>query len=283
MKDKNSLKEEVMERISWDDVEILVIGAGLMGTGITQVYAQSGFNVGFVDVNDEIIQSAFERVGQELVDAQKAGIFSEIQIKDMKKRILAATSYEKACQGKNLKLVIETATEDIEIKKQIFRRLDELCAPPVILASNSSSLDVNILARETRRPDKVVWMHFFYPAHKNRAGEYAGTDTASPESIEAAAKYMKLAGKVATPILSSRKGGAADIIFVSLLLEAARMVDEGFDVSHIEAAGKKAFSVPIGFLSLMDANGIPLGVITMFSFSDSSSPDDPLYKVYDNF
>ncbi len=126
-------------------------------------------------------------------------------------------------------------------------------------------------------------MHYFYLPHKNRAGEYAGTDTASKESIETAAKYMKLAGKVTTPILSSRKGGAADVIFVSLLLEAARMVDDGFDVPSIEAAGKKAFSMPMGFLRLMDANGIPLGIHTMYSLSDASNPDDPLYKAYKNF
>ncbi len=126
-------------------------------------------------------------------------------------------------------------------------------------------------------------MHYFYLPHKNRAGEFAGTDTASKESIETAAKYMKLAGKVTTPILSSRKGGAADVIFVSLLLEAARMVDDGFDVPSVEAAGKKAFSMPMGFLSLMDANGIPLGIHTMNIFSDSSNPDDPLYKAYKNF
>jgi len=196
---------------------------------------------------------------------------------------LATTSYEEACQGKSLKLVIETATENIEIKKRIFKTLDKLCPPHVVLASNTSSLDTNILARETKRPDKVVWMHYFFLPHKNRAGEYAGTDSASPESIKVAAKYMKLVGKVATPILSSRKGGAADVIFVALLLEAARMVDEGFDIPSIEAAGRKAFNVPVGFLGLMDATGIPLGIYTMYSFSDSSNPDDPLYKAYDNF
>ncbi|MFQ6109971.1 MAG: enoyl-CoA hydratase/isomerase family protein, partial [Candidatus Aminicenantales bacterium] len=191
--------------------------------------------------------------------------------------------YEEACRGKNLKLVIETATENIEIKKKIFRTLDRLCAPHVVLATNTSSLDINILARETKRPDKVVWMHYFYLPHKNRAGEYAGSERASAESIATAARYMKLAGKVATPILSSRTGGAADIIFVSLLLEAARMVDEGFDIPSIEAAGRKAFNMPVGFLGLMDATGIPLGIYTMYSFSDSSNPEDPLYKVYGNF
>jgi enoyl-CoA hydratase/3-hydroxyacyl-CoA dehydrogenase len=269
--------------ITWDDVELLIIGAGIMGASLTQAYAQSGFKVGVVDISDEILEQALTTIERELEAGRKAGVFSESQVSEIKKRILATTSYEEACKGKSLKLVIETATEDMEIKKQIFRKLDELCAPHVVLASNSSSLGVNLLARETKRPDKVVWMHYFYLPHKNRGGEYAGTDAASPESIETAAKYMKLAGKLATHVLSSRKGGAADVIFTALLLEAARMVDEGVDIPSIEAAGKKAFNIPMGFLSLMDYNGIPLGIYALRSFSDSSDPDDPLYKVYDNF
>ena len=283
MKGKENQDRKTARGITWDDVEILVIGAGTMGASLAQVYAQSGFNVGMVDVSNEMLERALQTIDGELKAGEKAGIFTPPQVEEIKGRILATTSCERACRGKKLDLVIETATEDIEIKKEIFRKLDELCAPHVVLVSNTSSLDVNIMANATNRPDKVVWMHYFYLPHKNRAGEFAGTDTASKESIDKVAKYMKLAGKVATPILNSRKGGAADVIFVSLLLEAARMVDDGFDIPSIEAAGKKAFSMPMGFLSLMDANGIPLGIHTMYSFSDSSDPDDPLYKAYGNF
>jgi len=237
--------------IKWDEVEILIVGAGTMGSSLTQTYAQNGFKVGFLDVSQEIIKQAFDFINSELEAARKKGLFSPFQVQDIKNRILATTSYDQACQGKNIKLVIETATEDLKIKKKIFKKLDKLCAPHVVLASNTSSLDINKLARATKRADKVVWMHFFYLPHKNRAGEFAGSDQASPESIKLAAKYMKLAGKAATPILSSRKGGAADVIFVSLLLEAARMVDEGFDLASIETAGRKAFQMPVGFLSLI--------------------------------
>ncbi len=283
MKEKENQNRKTTRGVTWDDVEILVVGAGTMGASLAQAYAQSGFNVGMVDVSDEILERALQTIDGELKAGEKAGIFTPGQAKEIKRRILATSSYEQACSGKRLDLVIETATEDIEIKKEVFRKLDKLCAPHIVLASNTSSLDVNILANETNRPDKVVWMHYFYLPHKNRAGEFAGSDAASKESIDKAAIYMKLAGKVATPVLNSRKGGAADVIFVSLLLEAARMVDDGFDASSIEAAGKKAFGMPMGFLSLMDANGIPLGIHTMYSFSDSSNPDDPLYKAYHNF
>lgn len=283
MEKKDNPSREKAKGITWDDVEILIAGAGTMGASLAQAYSQSGFNVGLIDISDEIIEQALDTIDRELDAAHQSGIFSEPQVTEIKGRILATTNYAEACQGKNLRLAIETATEDIEIKKEIFRKLDNLCAPEVVLASNSSSLDINILAQETKRPDKVVWMHYFYLPHKNRAGEYAGTESASPRSIEVAAKYMKLAGKVPTPILSSRKGGAADVIFVALLLEATRMLDEGHDIPSIEAAGRKALDTPMGFLGLMDHTGIPLGIITMYSFSDSSNPDDPLYEAYNNF
>jgi enoyl-CoA hydratase/3-hydroxyacyl-CoA dehydrogenase len=275
--------ERKISKITWDDVEVLIIGAGIMGASLVQAYAQSGFNVGFADISDEILEQALTTIERELEAGRTADVFSDSQVTEIKLRILGTTSYEEACKGKSLKLVVETATEDMEIKKRIFRKLDEFCAPHVVLGSNTSSLDFNRLARETKRPDKVVWMHYFYLPHKNRAGEYTGTDSACRESVETAAKYMKLAGKVTTPILSSRKGGAADVIFTALLLEAARLVDEGIDIPSVEAAGKKAFNMPMGFLSLMDHNGIPLGIYAMRSFSDSSNPDDPLYKVYNNF
>jgi 3-hydroxyacyl-CoA dehydrogenase/enoyl-CoA hydratase/carnithine racemase len=282
---ENNGNRETMKslEITWDDVEILIVGAGTMGASLAQAYAQSGFQVGVIDISREVLNRALDTIAKELERAARGGIFSGSQVNAIKKRILTTTDYEEACRGINLRLVIETATENIEIKKEIFRTLDSLCPAHVVLATNSSSLDVNILARETNRPDKVVWMHYFYLPHKNRAGEYAGTETASAESVALAAKYMKLAGKVATPILNSRKGGAADVIFVSLLLEAARMVDEGFDLPSIEAGGKKAFNMPVGFLKLIDITGIPIGVYTMNSFSDSSAPDDPLYKAYRNF
>ncbi|HAL55590.1 MAG TPA: hypothetical protein DCP63_03665 [Bacteroidetes bacterium] len=267
---------------SWDNIELLIVGAGTMGSSLAQNYAQNGFSVGLLDVSDEILTRGFLVIEQEL-NAAKGRIFPPEEIRAIRSRIIGTTSYDEACSGRNLKLVIEAATERIDIKKEIIRCLDQLAAPHVVLASNSSSLDVNILASVTRRLDKVVWMHYFYLPHKNRAAEYAGADPASDESIEIARTYLKLGGKIPTRIRGSRKGGVADIMFVALLLEATRMVEEGFDIPTIEAAGKQAYSIPIGFLELMDVTGLPVGLFSMRSFSDSSDPNDALYTVYGNF
>jgi len=267
---------------SWDDVEILVVGAGTMGASIAQAYAQNGFTVGLLDIADDILDKARATIDKEL-DAARGRIFSDEEIKGIRSRILTTTDYPTACGGKNLKLAIETATERIDIKLKIFGQLDKLCAGHVVLATNSSSLNTNLLANAVKRSDKVAWMHYFYLPHKNRAGEVAGTDTASRESVDTAMYYMKMGGKVAAPITSSRKGGAADVLFVALLLEACRMVDEGFSKADIEAAGRVAFGMPTGFLGLMDATGIAIGLFAMDSFSDEGDPSDPLYEVYKDF
>jgi len=267
---------------TWDDIELLVVGAGTMGSSLAQTYAQSGFAVGLLDISDEIVQQGLQTIEREL-DGAKGRIFTPKEMLEIRERILGTTHYPEACKGKNLKLVIEAATERIDIKKDIFRCLDSLTAPHIVLASNSSSLDTNVLAAVTKRPDKIVWMHYFYLPHKNRAAEYAGTNTASDESKAIARKYLKLGGKTPTYVRGSRKGGVADVIFVALLLEATWMLEEGFDITAVEAAGKKAYGIPIGFLELMDATGLPVGLHAMRSFSDPSDANDQLHKVYGNF
>lgn len=266
----------------WDDVEILVVGAGTMGASIAQAYAQNGFTVGLLDIDDKILKKAKETIAGELNSA-RGRIFSDEEIDAIQDRILYTTNYPTACHGKSLNIIVESATERMDIKLKIFQQLDKLCKPHVVLATNSSSLNTNLLSKAIKRRDKVVWMHYFYLPHKNRAGEVAGTDTASEESIETAKYYMKMGGKVVTPILSSRKGGAADVLFVALLLEGCRMVEEGFKKGDIEEAGGKAFGMPLGFLGLMDATGLPVGLFAMDSFADDSDPEDPLYKVYKDF
>ncbi|MFQ5797432.1 MAG: 3-hydroxyacyl-CoA dehydrogenase/enoyl-CoA hydratase family protein [Bacteroidota bacterium] len=269
-------------KTTWDDIEILIVGAGTMGTSLVQNYAQNGFCVGVLDVSEDALAGGLRTIEREL-ESSRGRIFSPREVEAIRSRIIGGRNYEEACRGQSLRLVIEAATEHIDIKKEIFRCLDALTAPDVVLATNSSSLDTNILARVTNRPEKVVWMHYFYLPHKNRAAEYAGTDTASDQSKSIARKYLKLGGKIPTYIRRSRKGGAADIIFAALLLEATRMLEDGSDVPTIEAAGQKAYNVPLGFLELMDVTGLPIGLYSMRSFSDPSRPDDPLYQVYGNF
>jgi 3-hydroxyacyl-CoA dehydrogenase len=269
--------------IGWDDVEIAIVGSGVMGSLLAQAYAQNGVNVGLIGRREESLKRAQYIIQKELQAAIEGNIFSPLQVEEIRERILFTSSYEPACRGKNLKLVLETATEDILVKKEIFKKLDELCPATIVFGTNTSCLDANLLARETRRPDRVVWMHYFFPPHKNHGGEYAPLESTSRETLETAAQLMKRARKTPTPLLKYRKGGASNTIFVALLLEAGRMVDEGHDIPSIEAAGKTAFNMPFGFLGLADTVGLSLSISCLRSFSDGSVPADPFYKVYNNF
>lgn len=271
------------QKFTWDDVEVAVVGSGTMGALLAQAFAQNGVAVVLIGRREESLRRAFFLIEKELEDAVKKCIFSSEQIDEIKNRIFSTTSYEQGLQGKNLQLAIETATEDLAVKKDIFQRLDQLCPPRTVLATNTSSLDADWLARQTSRPENVVWMHFFFPPHKNHAGEYAPTAKATPESLAIASKYMKLAKKDPSPLLKFRKGGAANIIFIGLLLEAARMVEEGVNPLNIELASKEAFSMPAGFLSMLSFIGMSLAYSCLKSFSDSSNPDDPFYRAYENF
>lgn len=269
--------------MDWDDTEVVIVGTGDMAASLAQAFAQNNLNVGLVGRSNGGIDRAFQYIQMSLEEACQKGVFSSSQAEEVRGRILGTTQFEEACGGRNLRLVVESAREDVEVKKEIFRKLDKFCSPRVVLATNTSSLDAQILASETLRPDKVAWMHFFYPAHKNKAAEYAGTKGTSPETVQAASWYMKSVRKEAVPLLRYRKGGAANIILVGLILEAVRMAADGFDVPSIEAAGMAAFSAPAGFLTVMDAGGISLALSCIDSFSDKSRPGDPLVRVYDNF
>jgi enoyl-CoA hydratase/3-hydroxyacyl-CoA dehydrogenase len=269
--------------IHWEGVEVLIVGSGLMGASLAQAFAQNGVNVGLIGRREESVERAKDFINHELHEAWEKGIFSKPQTEDINQRILAGLDLKEACRGKNLQLVIESATEETAVKKEIFQRLDEFCSPHVVLASNTSCLDAENLAAHTKRPEKFVWMHFFFPAHKNHAGEYALLAQSSPKSLDTAAQYFKRTGKDAVQLIRYRKGGAANVIFVALLLEAGHMLDENFSTRSIDEAGKAAFTMPAGFIQLMETVGLGLAASCIKSFSDTTEPGHPFHRVYDTF
>jgi 3-hydroxybutyryl-CoA dehydrogenase len=277
-------KEKKMEQqADWDGAEVLVVGPGIMGSAIAQAYAQNGLSVGLVGRSEPSLRRSLAMIEHELEDARAKGIFTAPQTHEIKSRILFGLGLDQGCQGKNLQLVIESISEDLGLKKELLRKLDEFCPPGVVLATSTSCLDAEVLALAVRRPERVVWMHFFFPAHKNRVGELAALSRSSEESLAAAARYMEAARKKVISLVSYRKGGAANVIFIGLLLEAARLMEEGFSVAGIEEASRQAFSIPVGFGLMLQAVGPRLAAACLASFADSSQPDHPFHRAYANF
>jgi 3-hydroxyacyl-CoA dehydrogenase len=272
-----------MEMSGQDEVEVAVVGTGLMGASLAQAFAQNGIGVGLVGRRQESLDRALGFIGFELEEAVAKGIFSRPQTEEIKRRIHSSMILEEVCRGKNLRLVIESVSENIGLKKEMFNWLDEFCAPDVVLASNTSCLDAEALASQVRRPERVVWMHFFFPAHKNHAAEYSPLSRTSEKSMETAAAYLARIHKAAVRLLRYRKGGVANIIFVGLTLEAVRMLDEGYGTSGVESAGTAAFGMPVGFVRLLQSVGFDMAASCLESFSDPSIPEHPLACTYDNF
>lgn len=266
-----------------DDVEVLVVGSGLMGASLAQGFAQNGVGVGLLGRRQESLDRARAFIRFELEEAVGKGIFSLPQTEEIGGRILYGMNLQEACRGKGLRLVIESVSENIGLKKELFNWLDEFCAPEIVLSSNTSCLDAEMLAEETRRPDRFLWTHFFFPAHKNHAAEYSGLSQTSAKALETAALYLSKARKSAVRLLRYRKGGVANIIFVALLLEAVRMLDEGYGTSKVEGAGTDAFGMPVGFVRLLQSVGFDLAASCLESFSDPADRAKPLACVYDNF
>jgi 3-hydroxyacyl-CoA dehydrogenase len=266
-----------------DEIEVLIVGSGLMGASLAHAFAQNGINAGLVGRREESLRRANAFISYELGEAIEKGIFTIPQTEEIKNRIFSGLKLEDACRGRNLRLVIEAASENLALKKELFNWLDEFCPPGILLASNTSCLDAEILAGEMRSPERFIWLHFFFPAHKNRMAEYAATQRTLEAGVETAAAYLRKARKIAVRLLRYRKGGAANVIFVALLLEAVRMLEDGFGGAAIEEASKAAFGAPVGFVQLLQAVGFGLAASCLESFSDSSQPDHPFHRVYRNF
>lgn len=266
-----------------DEVEVIVIGTGLMGASLAQAFAQKGVGVGLIGRRRESLDRALGFIGLELEEAVRKGIFSTHQTEEIKRRIRSSLSLENICRDKHVRLVIESVSENIRLKSELFNWLDEFCGPPVVLASNTSCLDAEQLAASARRPERVLWMHFFFPAHKNRAAEYAPLSRTSEASIETAAHYLAGIRKQAVRLRRYRRGGVANIIFTGLILEAVRMLDDGFGTAGVEEAGAAAFGIPVQFVRLLQSVGFDLAASCFDSFSEPSAPEHPLAFAYDNF
>lgn len=141
--------------------KVMIIGSGQMGSGIAQVFAQSGFTVYLNDIKEEFVQRGIDNITKQLARSVEKGRMSEEEKGKILGNLIPSTSYEDA---KNVQLVIEAATENRDIKLSIFKQLDEITAPETILASNTSSLSITDIAAATVHQERVIGMHFFNPA-----------------------------------------------------------------------------------------------------------------------
>jgi len=230
-----------------------VIGCGLMGSGIVQVAAQAGYSVLFVEASDELVRRGLGRLRETLDGLAARGKLDARAKDEALDRIAGTPRLEdlKACD-----LVIEAMTENQPLKNETFAKLDQICPPHALLASNTSSCNVTAMAAATKRPGQVVGMHFFNPVPLMKLVEVVRTILTDEASVTTAAEFVRAVGK--TPVQT--KDATAFIVnrlLVPYLLDAIRVYEGGLaSLEDIDAAMKLGCGYPMGPFTLLDLVGL---------------------------
>jgi 3-hydroxybutyryl-CoA dehydrogenase len=233
---------------------ITVIGSGTMGNGIAHVFAQNNYKVSLVDVNESALKKAVETIGKNLDRQVSKGQLTEAD-KDL--ALANLTVYTDIKEGaENADLVIEAATENMNIKLDIFRKLDEIAPSHCILASNTSSISITKIASVTKRADKVIGMHFMNPVPVMKLVEIINGYKTSAEVTKTITDLSKAIGKV--PASSNDYPGfIANRILMPMINEAIISLHEGVGgVEEIDTVMKLGMAHPMGPLQLADFIGL---------------------------
>jgi 3-hydroxybutyryl-CoA dehydrogenase len=233
--------------------KVTVIGSGTMGNGIAQVFAAYGFDVTVVDLKQEFLDRAFSAITKSLDRIVKKGTLTEEEKGSTLNRIKTSTDLDSA---KESQLVIEAVTENLEVKLDIFRRLDAVCPAEVIFASNTSSLPITQLAACTKRADRFIGMHFMNPVPMMKLIELIRGIATSNETYALIADLSRKLGK--TPVeVNDFPGFIANRILMPMINEAIYAHMEGVGtVEAIDEVMKLGMNHPMGPLQLADFIGL---------------------------
>ncbi len=237
-----------------DIKKIGVLGAGAMGNGIAQLAAQIGCNVILRDIKDEYVERGMKNIDKFLSKSVEKGKMQAAEKGAVMGRIKGTTDMSLL---KEVDFVLEAVIEDLELKKRVFKELDQLCRPEVVLASNTSSMSLTEIGSATRRPDKVCGMHFFNPAPLMRLVEVIRGFLTSDETVAITTDLARKMGKVTVEVKKDSPGFIVNRIMIPHMLEAIRIVEEGIaSKEDVDTAVKNGLNYPMGPFELMDLTGI---------------------------
>lgn len=240
--------------------KIFVLGAGTMGAGIVQAFAQKGYEVIVRDIKDEFVERGLAGINKSLSKLVSKGKMTDEIKEDILSRISGTTDMNLAA---DCDLVIEAAIENMKIKKEIFAELDKICKPETILASNTSSLSITEIASATGRPEKVIGMHFFNPAPVMKLVEIIRGMATSQETFDAV-KELSLAIAKEPVEVAEAPGFVVNRILIPMINEASFILQEGIaSVEDIDTAMKFGANHPMGPLALGDLIGLDVCLAIM--------------------
>ena len=240
--------------------KVFVLGAGTMGAGIVQAFAQKGCEVIVRDIKDEFVQRGLDGIKKGLEKRVAKGNIAEEDKDAILSRISGTTDMKLAA---DCDLVVEAAVENMKIKKEIFAELDEICKPETILASNTSSLSITEVASATKRADKVIGMHFFNPAPVMKLVEIIRGAATSKETFDAVKELSIAIGKEPVEV-SEAPGFVVNRILIPMVNEAIGIYADGVaSVEDIDTAMKYGANHPMGPLALGDLIGLDVVLAIM--------------------
>lgn len=241
--------------------KIAVIGSGTMGNGIAHVFAQFGYDVHLIDINETALQKALQTISKNMDRQIARGILTEQDKIDALKRIKTFTSIDNAVTDRDL--IVEAATENLNIKLDIFKKIDALTPESCILASNTSSISITKIAAVTKRPDKVIGMHFMNPVPVMKLVEIINGFKTSEETNQIITAVAKSLHKIPVTV-NDFPGFVSNKILMPLINEAIYTLYEGIaGVEEIDTIMKLGMSHPMGPLQLADFIGLDVCLYIM--------------------
>ena len=252
--------------------KVFVIGAGQMGNGIAQVTAQAGYDVTMSDIKEEFVNKGMDTISKSLDRGVKKGTMTEADKAAILARIKTTTDNKNA---KDADLVIEAAPEIMDLKKSIFKQLDQICKPDAILASNTSSLPISEIATVIKNPARFIGIHFMNPVPVMKGVEVIIGKKTSDATLAAAKEYIKKIGKESCEA-QDHAGFIVSRLVDALMNEAFWCIMDGNKPAEIDKAIKFCLNHPMGPLELCDLAGADTvlhGLETMHAeFGDRLKP-----------
>ncbi len=239
---------------------IAVVGAGTMGNGIAHVFAQHGWETVLIDVADDALGRGLATIRKNVERLEKKGVISHQLSVDTVSRIKTSTSLEAA---KDAEIVVEAATENPEIKFDIFEDLDRLAPKGAILASNTSSISITEIAKVTKRPERVIGMHFMNPVPVMKLVEVIRGPETSNDTVKRTVEIVQALGKTAVEV-NDAPGFVSNRVLMPMINEAIFCVDEGVATADaVDQVMKLGMNHPLGPLALADLIGLDVCLAIM--------------------
>lgn len=253
---------------------IAVIGSGTMGNGIAHVFAQNGFKVSLIDISEAALEKGMATIAKNLDRQVKKEKIDEAKKTETLNNITTFTSVKDGAKGADL--VVEAATENTDLKLKIFKELDEVCDEKTILASNTSSISITKIASVTKRPEKVIGMHFMNPVPVMKLVEIIRGYSTSDEVTNRIMEMSKKLGKIPEEV-NDYPGFIANRILMPMINEAIFSLFEGVaGVKEIDSVMKLGMAHPMGPLQLADFIGLDVCLSILNVLHDGLG--DPKYR-----